>query len=142
MPRSWPTLPRSPRASRRSCPRTSGSILIGGAAGAIASLLGLHQVAPSEGVLRAAVACGAHLIQRAQPAGKGVAWPCTEDVLAPLTGFAHGAAGIAWALFALAKATGQPRFESVAQQAIAYERGAFVPGEAAGPTGAISKARR
>ncbi|WP_437534858.1 type 2 lanthipeptide synthetase LanM family protein [Sorangium sp. So ce726] len=103
--------------------------LVGGAAGAIAALLGLHSVSPSEAVLRAAVACGAHLIERAQPAGNGIAWPCPEEVLAPLTGFAHGAAGAAWALHALARATGQARFEAAAQQARAYERGTFVPGK-------------
>lgn len=102
--------------------------LIGGAAGAIMVLLGLHQVAPVESVLRTAIACGDHLIRRAQPVGPGLAWPCSEDVLAPLTGFAHGVAGIAWALLALAQATGHRRFEVTAEQAIAYERAAFVPG--------------
>jgi type 2 lantibiotic biosynthesis protein LanM len=102
--------------------------VVGGAAGAIAALLGLHRVRPSEAVLHAAIACGVHLLQRAVPAGEGLAWPCAEEALAPLTGFAHGAAGIAWALGALADATGQPRFAAAAERAMAYERGAFVPG--------------
>ena len=103
--------------------------LVSGAAGAIAALLGLHAVAPSEAVLRAAVACGDRLIQRAENTGSGIAWPCMLEVLAPLTGFAHGTAGMAWALDALAKATGQARFAEIAEGAIAYERSAFVPGQ-------------
>jgi type 2 lantibiotic biosynthesis protein LanM len=101
--------------------------IIGGAAGTIVVLLGLQQVAPSEAVLRAAIACGDHLLRHAQPMECGIAWPCSKEVLAPLTGFAHGAGGMAWALGALARATGEARFAAGARQAIAYERSSFVP---------------
>lgn len=61
---------------------------------------------------------------------KGVAWPSAMDVVvAPLTGFAHGTAGIAWALLQLAALTGEERFRSVALSALAYERDSFVPEE-------------
>ena len=44
----------------------------------------------------------------------------------PLTGFSHGAAGMAWALLRLATVTGIARFETAARQAMAYERHLFV----------------
>ncbi|MEZ4294639.1 MAG: type 2 lanthipeptide synthetase LanM family protein [Polyangiaceae bacterium] len=105
--------------------------LLSGSAGAIAALLSLHAVAPSDELLRIATACGDHLLAHARPMGDGeaLAWPCPEEVLAPLTGFAHGAAGIAWALSSLALVTGQSRFAEAADRARAYERAAFVPGE-------------
>jgi lantibiotic modifying enzyme len=45
--------------------------------------------------------------------------------LGPLTGFAHGNAGIAWALGELAELTGEPRFRTAEGAAVAYERGLF-----------------
>ena len=56
----------------------------------------------------------------------GVGW-IPERVSTPLAGFAHGAAGVAWALLQLAAATGQERFPATAQAAIAYERSLFSP---------------
>jgi lantibiotic modifying enzyme len=44
-----------------------------------------------------------------------------------LTGFAHGNAGIAYALTALAEVTGEPSFEHAAAAALAYERSLFSP---------------
>jgi lantibiotic modifying enzyme len=44
-----------------------------------------------------------------------------------LTGFSHGAAGIAWALLELAVVSGEERFRTAALDAIAYERSLFSP---------------
>jgi lantibiotic modifying enzyme len=44
-----------------------------------------------------------------------------------LTGFSHGAAGIAWALLELSHVTGDQRFRTAALEAIRYERGCFNP---------------
>ena len=44
----------------------------------------------------------------------------------PLTGFSHGAAGMAWALLQLATVTGIERFDTAARAAMAYERHLFV----------------
>ncbi|QRK04683.1 type 2 lantipeptide synthetase LanM family protein [Archangium violaceum] len=104
--------------------------VVAGAAGCIASLLSLNARAPSARTLEAARACGERLVARAQPMKKGVAWPSAmEVVVAPLTGFAHGTAGIAWALLQLATLTGEERFRSLALSALAYERDSFVPEE-------------
>ena len=45
----------------------------------------------------------------------------------PLSGFSHGAAGIAYALLELASATHDARYRKLAEQALAYERALFVP---------------
>jgi len=42
-----------------------------------------------------------------------------------LTGFAHGAAGIAWSLLELSAATGEARFREAAEAGFAYERSCF-----------------
>jgi lantibiotic modifying enzyme len=45
-----------------------------------------------------------------------------------LTGFAHGAAGIAWALLRLSVASGEQRFRKTALEALAFERSMYAPG--------------
>ncbi|WP_428264754.1 type 2 lanthipeptide synthetase LanM family protein [Haliangium sp.] len=106
--------------------------VIGGAAGAIPVLLGLDRVMPGTRALATAVHCGEHLAGQAQPQAAGLGWP-RKDGGVPLTGFAHGAAGVAWALLELAASTaaaghpGHERFREVAVGAIAYERGLFSP---------------
>jgi type 2 lantibiotic biosynthesis protein LanM len=99
--------------------------VIGGAAGCIGSLLSLYRWAPSEGVLAAAVQCGDRLLARSRVMEQGIAWPTPLAPVRPLTGFSHGAAGMAWALGELASATGAERFRVAARAAIAYERGLF-----------------
>ncbi|MBK8257189.1 MAG: type 2 lantipeptide synthetase LanM family protein [Polyangiaceae bacterium] len=103
--------------------------IIGGSAGAIAALLALYNVAPSETLQKTLIACGDHLLTHAESRGEALVWPCAEEVLAPLTGFAHGTAGIGWALSRLARFTGENRFAKAAQRAFAYERAAFIPGQ-------------
>jgi type 2 lantibiotic biosynthesis protein LanM len=101
--------------------------LIGGAAGCIGSLLSLYRSAPSEKTLAAAVQCGDRLLARAQPREQGSAWVSSLAPDRPLTGFSHGAAGMAWALLELAALSGAARFRTAALAAIAYERSLFSP---------------
>jgi type 2 lantibiotic biosynthesis protein LanM len=88
----------------------------GGAAGCVASLLSLHRFAPSVATLDVARRCGEHIINSAhtQAAG-GIGWTTPVPAARPLTGFSHGAAGMAWALFALYGATGAAHFYAPAQ---------------------------
>ncbi len=95
--------------------------VIAGAAGCIAAALGLHQATGSAAALRAATACGDHLLASAVPQSVGWGWPAGAAGEAALGGFSHGAAGIGWALSRLAAATRAPRFESAAAQAFAYD---------------------
>jgi type 2 lantibiotic biosynthesis protein LanM len=97
--------------------------IIDGAAGAILGLLSLYRVRPTPAVLAAAVRAGDHLIAKATASGDGIGWVVPGLASVPLTGFSHGAAGIALALVALAAASGEWRFRSAGMAALAYERG-------------------
>lgn len=101
--------------------------VINGSAGCIVSLLALHRCSPSENLVSIAVQCGDRLLTRAQETPHGLGWPTHHPSTAPLIGFAHGAAGIAWALLELAAWTGEERFRTAAEGAIAYERSLFSP---------------
>jgi type 2 lantibiotic biosynthesis protein LanM len=99
--------------------------LISGAAGCIGSLLALYRCAPSAPTLEAAVRCGDRLLSRARATEHGIAWDTHLRAKKPLTGFSHGAAGMAWALGELGAQAGEKRFTEAAEAALAYERGLF-----------------
>jgi type 2 lantibiotic biosynthesis protein LanM len=98
--------------------------IIGGAAGCIGGLLSLHDQVLSERTLHAAVQCGECLVARAQQMEHGAGWLVPREPR-PLAGFAHGAAGIAWALLKLAAVTGGEHFRTTALAGIEYERSLF-----------------
>jgi type 2 lantibiotic biosynthesis protein LanM len=99
--------------------------IMGGAAGCIVSLIGLYRCAPSDSTLAAASQCGDRLIACAQPMKPGAGWGTRAARARPLTGFSHGAAGIAWALLKLAALASDERFQAVALDAITYECSLF-----------------
>jgi len=96
-----------------------------GAAGCIGSLINLYRCSPSERILAAAIKCGDHLIARAQSMEHGIGWIVPGIAKKPLTGFSHGAAGIAWAFLELAALIDAERFRTAALSAITYERSLF-----------------
>ncbi len=96
-----------------------------GSAGCIMSLLALQSVAPGENILAAAVECGDHLLGHAQSLQDGIAWPPYFPAKGPLTGLAHGASGIAWALLELSELSGEKRFREAALKAFSYENSLF-----------------
>lgn len=102
--------------------------VIAGSAGCIAGMLSLYAVAPSPAILEAACRCGERLLACAQPMPVGIGWRIPREET-PLTGFAHGAAGIALSLLRLAAVSGEERFHQAALAALAYERSLFVPEE-------------
>jgi type 2 lantibiotic biosynthesis protein LanM len=96
--------------------------IISGSAGCIGSLISLYRSHPCSHTLAIASQCGDRLLCQVQPGWLG------QDVeTKPLTGFSHGAAGMAWALLELAALTGEERFRKAALNAIAYERSLFCP---------------
>jgi type 2 lantibiotic biosynthesis protein LanM len=101
--------------------------VLGGSAGCIVALLCLDRCQPAPSLRRLAMRCGDHLITRARPMPQGVGWSAPVSRSRPLTGFAHGAAGISWALLELAAWTGEGRFRPPALGGIAYERSLFSP---------------
>jgi type 2 lantibiotic biosynthesis protein LanM len=99
--------------------------VLSGSAGAILGLLTLWAATRDPAVLAQAVGCGEHLLRHRVP---GPADTQTWRTLGPqpLTGFSHGAAGIAYALLRLAQASGDGRYRAAADSAIAFERALFV----------------
>jgi type 2 lantibiotic biosynthesis protein LanM len=100
--------------------------VIGGSAGAIAALEVLNRISASDHLLNAAILCGERLLLQQQQGG---GWKTNMESSQPLTGFSHGAAGIAWALIKLAAWSGDARFRESAESAIAYERSTFATAE-------------
>lgn len=101
--------------------------IINGAAGCLSSLISLYRCKPTQRTLAVAKLCGDHLITHAQPMEHGIGWVLNGVGTKPLSGFSHGAAGIAWALLELSALTGDSRFRTTALDAIAYERSLFYP---------------
>jgi type 2 lantibiotic biosynthesis protein LanM len=101
--------------------------IIGGAAGCLGSLISLYRCRPSQRTLAVAIQCGDWLLAQAQPMDQGVGWVTPIPATKPLTGFSHGAAGMAWALLGLTTITGEERFRTTGLAAITYERSLFAP---------------
>ncbi|MBX9843257.1 MAG: type 2 lantipeptide synthetase LanM family protein [Xanthobacteraceae bacterium] len=100
--------------------------VISGVAGAILGLLACHAATGEPKALERAVACGGHLLQRRASDPFGLkTWPTIDK--RHLTGFSHGAAGLAYALLQLYKATADRAFYDAALEGIRFEGHAFVP---------------
>ena len=98
--------------------------IISGAAGTILGLLSLYQVTHEVSILETAIACGQHLLdQQVRVNGAPKAWRTFNE--RPLTGFSHGAAGIAYALLRLYNATQEQNYLEAALEGIEYERSVF-----------------
>jgi type 2 lantibiotic biosynthesis protein LanM len=106
--------------------------VIGGAAGLILALVPLCRATEDAAGRRLAEAAGDHLLDRRTAASTGHrVWAAGR--MPPLTGFSHGAAGIALALARLADLTGAERFREAAREAIAFERAAYSAGHGGWP---------
>jgi hypothetical protein len=99
--------------------------LLSGNAGAVLGLLALAEDLGS-GLLERANDLGREILRAGKWSGDGLSW---RTGLPParrrLTGFAHGAAGIALALFELWDRTGDERFRRAGDGALRYERRFF-----------------
>lgn len=100
--------------------------IIGGAAGAIPVLLRLLAKRPAPYLYEAACRCGDFLVQRAVKQPEYWQWPASPGQPA-LTGYSHGAAGIALALLELYRATENPAYYSAAMLGFNFERLHFNP---------------
>ncbi|WP_375505985.1 type 2 lanthipeptide synthetase LanM family protein [uncultured Nostoc sp.] len=98
--------------------------IMSGAAGAILGLLSLHRVTGNATVLEKAIACGEHLLKhQISHENAPKAWQTVSEK--PLTGFSHGAAGIAYALLRLYAVTQNQAYNEAALEGIDYERSVF-----------------
>jgi len=105
--------------------------MISGAAGLLTTLLAFYHVVPSPDVLEMAIYCGDHLLRHAAQCGgeprHEVEGKPSIAASHPLTGFSHGAAGMAFSLLQLAAVSGEARFREGARRAMEYERSMFLP---------------
>ena len=104
--------------------------VIGGNAGAIPALLCLSQTPSLRNYVATAVALGEELCRTATRRGNVWVWDANQASgegmgTVPLTGLAHGAAGIGLALFELHAATGRMDFLEGGRAAFAYEDSLF-----------------
>src|SRR5688572_17260249 len=105
--------------------------VLAGSAGAVPALIRLHGKHGRAPLLELARRHGEFLVGAARKTATGWSWNtlnvAPEQRRQDLNGFSHGAAGIAWALLELWKATGEARFRVAAEQGFAYERQWFDP---------------
>ena len=96
--------------------------VMSGSAGLIGPLLALNDSTATQWAIRA----GHHLVAHQLDNG---GWPARPALAAsqPLTGFSHGASGLAAALGALHRNTNEPAFLDAARRALAYERACYQP---------------
>lgn len=100
--------------------------VMGGAAGAILGLLRLYRDSGSDAVLGRAVKCGEHLLGENRVGSPGRrTWIGQGFGAHGLNGMSHGAAGFAYALAALAAASGRDDFEQAAAECLAFENASY-----------------
>jgi type 2 lantibiotic biosynthesis protein LanM len=106
-------------------PRDTVFDVIGGAAGCALGLRALYECRRSPRLVELGRTCGDHLLANAQSINGGLGWLCGSHAVTPLTGFAHGSAGIGHALLAVAALTGDARYREGAASAFTYERALY-----------------
>lgn len=101
--------------------------IINGVSGIIPVMLGLAEANPhSNKAMECAIAAAEHLLQNAVSVGDTLAWPYNPELAkGHLTGFAHGNAGIGWALIRLGASIGESKYITAGLQAFAYEATQF-----------------
>lgn len=110
-------------------PARQGVDVMSGSAGVITALLKFHRRQPEDFLLETALRHGEHLAgairerdaERSTGALEQDAHQLKQGVHVGI-GFAHGMAGIAWALLELYHATGRENFRHAAEQAFQFER--------------------
>lgn len=97
--------------------------LLSGLAGAVVAAVILAELMPDQPLLEFAADLGEEVIRRAERLPWGLSWRAPAFSRGRnLTGFSHGAAGVASALVELYAAMGEERYRSAAEAAFGYER--------------------
>jgi lantibiotic modifying enzyme len=94
---------------------------VSGCSGAAVALLRLEEACPSAALRDRLAALGERLLSHSFEVS------ADRTGTLPLTGMSHGAAGVAYALFELSRATGDHRYRDAGRRALAYERAVHVP---------------
>ena len=106
--------------------------LLSGGTGAIAPLLALAVQLDRPALCDLAMRLGRRTIATAIRSDDGWSWPVSAGAIEaarPLTGLAHGAAGIGWSLLELGNATDSDEMTEAAHRAFRYENRWFRPAE-------------
>jgi lantibiotic modifying enzyme len=105
--------------------------IIGGIAGTLTALVvGADAAGQDAALLAQACGCAERLIMRGERDAQGtISWRTLSDTRANLTGFAHGAAGIAYALLLLDARVPAPVLRATAAAAFAYEATTYDPAQ-------------
>lgn len=98
-----------------------------GSAGALLTLVALYESGGGDDLIARARVAADHLLDhRVEDPVSGLrAWPTLDGKL--LTGFSHGASGIAYALLRLYRVTGDDDLRAAAREGFAYETDLYVP---------------
>lgn len=96
--------------------------VVSGSAGAVFALLALDAARGDRRHLDLCRALAAKLVSAGRRDDTGVSWVCSINPSAALTGFSHGASGIAVALSRVDRATGGREYADVVRAALAFER--------------------
>lgn len=93
-----------------------------GSAGVILTLLYANQESLYPGALPLAIAAGERLLEVGEPTEDGLRWRMMADMPFQFTApnFAHGGAGVGYALLQLHRATGEARYLDAAKEAARY----------------------
>lgn len=111
--------------------------VVSGVAGLLLALVALYEAVGDEQALALATRCGRHLLDKREAVYEGhKVWPTMDGQ--PACGFAHGAAGIAYALARLYRHTGDDGLRAAVLEALAFERAAFSEEEGNWPMGGLS----
>lgn len=98
---------------------------LGGAAGVIPVLIQIYKQFGNEEALDIAIKYGNHLLSQAISTDSGTGWPSLLQTRQPLGGFAHGTAGISFALQLLSEESKLIKFHEYAEHALTFERSLF-----------------
>lgn len=105
---------------------TDESDILSGRAGTLAAGLAVRKLVGDDSLLAPSVTLGDELLEAAEHSDGVCSWPSTSSrSRRNLTGFAHGVAGIGFALLELFHATGSAKYRKAAESAFNYERLCF-----------------
>ena len=107
-------------------PRDLNNDILTGSAGCAIILINLYKRFKTDNLLKLIKLCGDRLAENAIPLESGVGWK-VEANPTPSSGFAHGAAGIVWALYEIYKVTNDEKYKVLADKGLDFEQTLYIP---------------
>ncbi|OME95576.1 hypothetical protein BK124_21150 [Paenibacillus amylolyticus] len=101
--------------------------VISGCAGTLMACVDMYTSFQSQKALDVAVRCADRLLDLAQPMDQGMAWVTSAINKTPLSGIAHGNAGICLSLARLYSATGNKAYLETCMEGLKYEEALYSP---------------